>query len=213
MATLLNQYAPAAGASDAERQRVRTQLEIGGLNRLVMYTGSFVPVQSLDLLVRAIPSVVDRAPHARFALVGGHAAESAPLRRLACALRVEEYVRFVPAQPFGDMPSYLAAADVLVSPRVRGVNAPGKLMSYLQSGKPVVATNCPVHNQLLDSQRAFLTPPTPDGFAAGILQALEDPGLAAAIAAAAGEFVRALCAPDIRAAQYLALLAACMSHQ
>jgi hypothetical protein len=40
-----------------------------------------------------------------------------------------------------------------VSPRVRGVNAPGKLMSYLQSGRPVVANDVP-SNQLFDRARS-----------------------------------------------------------
>jgi glycosyltransferase involved in cell wall biosynthesis len=125
---------------------------------------------------------------------------------------VGRLVRFVPAQPFEDMPAYLAAADILVSPRVCGVNAPGKLMSYLQSGRPVVATDCPVHNQLLDSARAFLTPPTPEGLAAGILRALENPTLAAAVAACARDFARLACAPDVRTAEYHTLLTSCTSR-
>jgi glycosyltransferase involved in cell wall biosynthesis len=68
----------------------------------------------------------------------------------------------------------MEASDVLVSPRVRGINPPGKLFSYLNSGRPVVATDCLIHNQLLDHSFAILTRPDPDSFGEGIIKALVD---------------------------------------
>ena len=77
------------------------------------------------------------------------------------------------------------AADVLVSPRSRGTNTPLKIYQYLRSGRPIVATRLLTHTQVLSDDSAFLTPRPPEGFAAGILAALDDPDEPARVGAAA----------------------------
>ena len=49
------------------------------------------------------------------------------------------------------MGSLVAAADVLVSPRIKGVNTPMKIYAYLNSGKPILATDIESHSQVLDA--------------------------------------------------------------
>jgi glycosyltransferase involved in cell wall biosynthesis len=96
----------------------------------------------------------------------------------------------------------MAAADVLVSPRIRGINPPGKLLPYLASGKPVVATNTLVHNQLLDSSCAFLTTPDARGFAEGVITALTDAERSRAVSLPAGNFLQVYCSERARRAAY-----------
>jgi len=76
-----------------------------------------------------------------------------------------------------------------VSPRVRGINPPGKLLSYLASARPVVATDTLVHNQLLDNRCAILTAPDHDSLAQGLIKALSDPVAVAAVTAEAQIFL------------------------
>jgi len=78
---------------------------------------------------------------------------------------------------------------VLVSPRSLGTNTPLKLYAYLMSGRPVVATDRPVHTQLLSSEEAVLAPPNPAGLAAAILDVLRDPERAERIARNAARLV------------------------
>jgi len=94
---------------------------------------------------------------------------------------------FAGERPADEIPSYLAAADVLVSPRSRGTNTPLKIYQYLRAGRPIVATNLLTHTQVLDGRVAELTDPTPEAFAAGILRVLGDPEYAARLGRAAGE--------------------------
>ena len=75
-----------------------------------------------------------------------------------------------------EIPAYLLAADVLVSPRSRGTNTPLKIYQYLRSGKPIVATRLLTHTQVLDDDTAILTGVSAAEFADGILSALENPG-------------------------------------
>jgi glycosyltransferase involved in cell wall biosynthesis len=59
-----------------------------------------------------------------------------------------------------------------------------KLYAYLQSGKPVVATDIYSHTQVLDSSIAQLAAPESQPFADAIVQLVNDPKLRATLGAA-----------------------------
>jgi glycosyltransferase involved in cell wall biosynthesis len=124
-----------------------------------------------------------------FLLVGGTDPEIATLQAQAARLGITDHIVLQRSLPQAAIPAYLAAADVLVSPRVQGINSPGKLLDYLASGRPVVATNTLVHNQLLTDKSAILTPPTAAGLAAGLLVALTDPSRVAEVATGAAKLL------------------------
>ena len=80
-----------------------------------------------------------------------------------------------------EIPAYLQACDVLVSPRSRGTNTPLKIYQYLRSGKPIVATRLLTHTQVLSDETAILTGATPRTSATGILAAIARPGTGGAV--------------------------------
>jgi glycosyltransferase involved in cell wall biosynthesis len=86
-------------------------------------------------------------------------------------------VHFLGPKPVTDLAANLAAADVLISPRIKGSNTPMKLYSYLHSGKAVLATDLPTHTQILDRQVAMLAAPVPDAFSQGLLSLIKDEAL------------------------------------
>jgi len=73
------------------------------------------------------------------------------------------------------MPGFMTMASVLVSPRVKGTNTALKIYTYMQSGRPIVATRLPTHTQVLDDSCAILVLPQADDLAQGILRALKAP--------------------------------------
>lgn len=178
---LANHFEGAQVVGSDEIAAVRTRHNIPLERKLVVYTGSFVALQALDLLLDAIPTVLERVPNTAFLLVGGTAEEIEGLKSQARRLGILDHVILEPSVPQSAIPAYLAAADVLVSPRVQGINAPGKLLNYLASGRPVVATDTLVHNQLLTPKSAILTPPTAAGLAGGLVTALTDPARVAEV--------------------------------
>ncbi|HEY1284131.1 MAG TPA: glycosyltransferase family 4 protein [Steroidobacteraceae bacterium] len=196
-----------AGTAD-QPGMIRERYSIPRENKLVLYAGSFVELQALDLLIDAVPLVVKRVPDVMFLLVGGSEPEIVKLREQAERLGVSDRVILAESRPQQEIPAYLAAADVLVSPRVQGINPPGKLFSYLASGRPVVATNTLVHNQLLDESCAILTPPNAAGLAEGLVQALTDQGRADDVVREAQQFLRHYCSQPARDAAYGGLFAA-----
>jgi glycosyltransferase involved in cell wall biosynthesis len=96
-------------------------------------------------------------------------------------------VIFAGERPASEIPAYLQAADVLVSPRSKGTNTPLKIYQYLRSGRPIVATRLLTHTQVLSDDTAILTGTSAAEFGAGILRALDDRTHAAAIGRRARE--------------------------
>jgi glycosyltransferase involved in cell wall biosynthesis len=194
--------------SAAEVEAARARYGIAPENKVVLYTGSFVALQALDLLLDSVPRVVAAVPETLFLLVGGTDPEIAELRSQAERLGITRHVIFERSMPQSSIPAYLAAADVLVSPRTQGINPPGKLLPYLASGRPVVATNTLVHNQLLTEQCAILTTPDAQGIADGLIVALTDSARVNKLTLEAARLLRHYCSKPARDAAYDEILAA-----
>ena len=185
--TVLIENAPGSGdtAVEGSGARIRQDLGISGDAPMVLYTGTFEAYQGLDLFLAAARYVRARRPDARFVLAGGRADQVAVAKGDAAREGLGESVIFAGQRPADEIPLFLDAADVLVSPRSSGTNTPLKIYQYLRSGRPIVATRLLTHTQVLDDHISILTPATPEGFAEGILSAIEDPVSARAIGARA----------------------------
>ncbi len=144
---------------------------------VVLYTGTFEAYQGLDLLFLAMAIVRAARPDVRLLLAGGKASQVAQAREQAKAAGIGDVTVFAGERPAGEIPAYLLAADVLVSPRSRGTNTPLKIYQYLRSGRPIVATRLLTHTQVLSDETAVLTEPTVAAFAEGMIRALSDPSL------------------------------------
>jgi glycosyltransferase involved in cell wall biosynthesis len=160
---------------------IRAELGLAAGAPVILYTGTFEAYQGLDLLFGAARLVIDRRADARFVLAGGRPDQIAVARAQAGRAGLGDAVVFAGQRPFEEIPSFLDAADVLVSPRSTGTNTPLKIYQYLRSGRPIVATRLLTHTQVLNDDVAILTAATAEAFAAGILAALADPQRARAV--------------------------------
>jgi len=155
----------------AEVRDKRKELAPGG-EKIILYTGNFQPYQGIPLLLEA--AALTR-PGAVLVLVGGSGVEFKVMRDKANSLGLLDRVVFVDRVPPDRVPVFIAAADVLVSPRLAGTNTPLKIYSFLKSGKPLVATDLRTHTQVVDDQNATLVRPDPHSLADGLNFALFDP--------------------------------------
>jgi glycosyltransferase involved in cell wall biosynthesis len=175
----------APGSGDApvpgSGAKVRGELGLSADAPVILYTGTFEAYQGLDLLFAAAQHVVARQPETRFVLAGGRQDQIAAAKAQAERAGLGGVVVFAGQRPAEEIPLFLDAADVLVSPRSTGTNTPLKIYQYLRSGRPIVATRLLTHTQVLSDEVAILTPATAEGFAAGILLALTDPARARAV--------------------------------
>jgi glycosyltransferase involved in cell wall biosynthesis len=185
---VLIENAPGSGEEQPtgeEAAAVRQRFGVLPGTPLVLYTGTFEAYQGLDLLFAAMALVHAHQPAARLLLAGGKPDQVARAREHARAAGIAPIVLFAGERPASEIPAYLLACDVLVSPRTRGTNTPLKIYQYLRSGKPIVATRLLTHTQVLDDETAILTSASPQEFAAGILAAIADRDRSEVIGAAA----------------------------
>jgi glycosyltransferase involved in cell wall biosynthesis len=175
--TVLIENSPGSGdvPVPGSGSRVRAALGLPEKAPVVLYTGTFEAYQGLDLLFAAAAHVHRSAPEVRFVLAGGQPDQIDAARRQARTAGADGVVVFAGQRPAEEIPEFLDAADVLVSPRSSGTNTPLKIYQYLRSGRPIVATRLLTHTQVLDEEVAFLAEATAAGLGNAILEALRNP--------------------------------------
>ncbi|MBU0664978.1 MAG: glycosyltransferase family 4 protein [Proteobacteria bacterium] len=151
---------------------LREELGIQGI--LLMYVGNFEKYQGIDLLLDGFKEAVLRKKDLRLVLIGGNKKDIQLYKQRSIKLGIATNVFFCGQRPVNMLGYYLGQADILVSPRIQGNNTPMKIYSYLDSGRPVVATNLPTHTQVLDEEIACLVRPTPANMADGIVALAEN---------------------------------------
>ena len=165
-------------------EEMRARYGVSAVQPLVLYTGTFEPYQGLDLLTEAAAMLRHSHPDVRVLVVGGTAGQVDRAR--AQAVRSGSPLVFAGQRPPQEIPSFVAACDILVSPRVSGTNTPLKIYSYLRSGKPIVATDLQTHTQVLSDSTAALVPPNAPALAAGLARLIDRPEERLRLAKAAG---------------------------
>jgi glycosyltransferase involved in cell wall biosynthesis len=162
----------------------------------IVYVGNLQAYQGIDLLLAAFARALAEVPRARLVVVGGEEERIAYYQGEAARLGIAGHVRFTGPRPLAELGDSLRQATVLVSPRVHGTNTPMKVYSYLDSGRPLLATRLPTHTQVLDDEVALLVDPTPEAMGKGIARLLQDEVLRERLAANARWFAQAELTPE-----------------
>jgi glycosyltransferase involved in cell wall biosynthesis len=163
---------------------------------VVMYAGNLADYQGIGLLLEGFRHSLFRVPTAHLVIVGGLDKDIVLYGRRAQRLGIEGRVHFLGPRPVAALESLFRRADVLVSPRIRGLNTPMKIYSYLDSGTPVLATRLRTHTQVLDDQTAYLVPPEPEALGNGLAELLTDPVLRERLASQAKAYVQQEFTPE-----------------
>lgn len=154
---------------------IRGELQIDGF--VLMYIGNLEPYQGIDLLLASFKRALSSANDIHLVIIGGRSDDIAKYEGMADELKIGNSIHFLGPRSVKDIGAYMNQADVLVSPRIQGVNTPMKIYSYLDSGVPVLATDLLTHTQVLNSDIALLVNPDEQSFAEGLLRLRNDPDL------------------------------------
>jgi glycosyltransferase involved in cell wall biosynthesis len=173
---------PAPAAEPPARQDVAAaRASVGGAGRpLVLAVGRLAAQKGFTVLLDGAARWQHRDPVPLIA-IAGEGPLAGPLRTRARAAGLD--TAFLGHR--GDIPALLAAADVVVVPS-EWEGQPLVVQEALRAGRPIVASRVGGIPDLTGDDGALLIPPgDPGELAAAVLAVLDDPGLAARLAAAA----------------------------
>jgi glycosyltransferase involved in cell wall biosynthesis len=168
----------------------QAQADIGAAGRpVVLAVGRCALQKGFDVLLEAVIAMPGPAP---LLVIAGEGPEAGPLAARARAAGAR--VRFL--GPRRDVPALLAAADVVAVPS-RWEGQPLIVQEALRAGRPIVASRVGGMPALTGEDGALLVPPQdPARLAAALRLVLDDPRLAARLAAAAAARAATLPTPS-----------------
>jgi glycosyltransferase involved in cell wall biosynthesis len=166
---------------------IRARWRIDAKAPLILYTGTFEAYQGVQMLIDAAAQLIRTHPLSRILVVGGEPAQVEAARSAARDRGAGDAMIFTGQQPAREIPAFVEACDILVSPRIRGTNTPLKIYSYLRSGRPIVATNLLTHTQVLTTAVARLVEPDAAAFASAVGDLIDRPDERVRLSRAAAE--------------------------
>jgi phosphatidylinositol alpha-mannosyltransferase len=157
--------------------------------RRILWVNRLDAQKGFPIALAAFSKVLAEVPDAVLVVVGeGKDREALTLLTEAARARVD----MRGAVPNEQVPSYLAACEVFVSPAVGQESFGIALVEAMAAGLPVVATDIPGYREVVsDGVEGLLVPPRdPEALAAGLVRVLTEPELARRLGEAGRERAR-----------------------
>ncbi len=174
---------------------LKAELGLAGAS-VVGFIGSFYAYEGLDLLLAALPQLLQARPEARLLLVGG-GPQDAALRAQAAGLGLADKVVFTGRVPHSQVARYYDLIDVLAYPRhsmrLTELVTPLKPLEAMAQGRLVVASDVGGHRELIrhgDTGLLFQAGSS-DSLAERLAGLLAEPARWPALRAAGRRFVEA----------------------
>lgn len=186
----LERYSPRVDGS-----AVRRRYGLEG-KTVIGFIGTFGPWHGAEVLARAFARMLEQRPELRAScrlLMVGDGLTRPRAQEILIRAGLAEAAVFTGLLPQTEGPRHLAACDILVSPHVPNPDgtpffgSPTKVFEYMAMGRPILASRLGQIGEVLEhGHTAWLVPPGDhEALARGILHLLDNPELAARLAAAA----------------------------
>lgn len=189
----------------------RTLLGLEGA-QVILTVGQLSPRKAQDVVIRAMPALLQHHPHVHYLLVGLPTAQS-ELEQLATHLGVREHVHFLGHVPQSQLPFLYNLADlfVLVSRQTAQGDVEGYGIVVNEAGlcgvPAVVADQSGLVEAILPNITGLVVPPeNPSATAEAIIKLLDDPVLCRQMGEAARHYAQEQASWQKRIAQYDQLL-------
>lgn len=145
----------------------------------LLFIGQLTPRKGYDLVVRALPRVLEAFPAVRLQVVSGlNPVDRGTMERMAADLGVGAHVEFLGRVEDATLVNLFRAAVLYVTPtRYEGFGL--TLLEAMAAGCPVIASDIPVVDEIIHhGENGWLVPyDDPTALALGIIRLLGDAGL------------------------------------
>ncbi len=157
-----------------ETELLRRRLNIPDNKKIVVYLGLLTEYQGVDLLLKAIKSIVEKRDGVHFLIMGYPNVEH--YKKIAEDLNVSQYITFTGRVSYWEIYNYLALGTIAVSPKLLdlGGEANIKLYNYVASGLPSVVFDYIVNREILGNLGVYARPKDPVSLRDCIIKLLDD---------------------------------------
>jgi len=165
------------------REKVRSEFGFAPDAVVIVMSGRLRPEKGHDILLAAVPRVLQQVPHAKFLLLGAGSLEGRIARELA-EHNLTESIHLAGFR--SDVAECLSAADIAVQPsRSEGLGT--AVIEAAAAGLPVVATAVGgIPDVIVHGETGILVPPeNPEALADAIVQLAQNPAQRRALGEAA----------------------------
>jgi glycosyltransferase involved in cell wall biosynthesis len=176
-------------------EKVRKALGLKSSEPVIIYFGSLSKLRNLDFLFETMQMVVKTMPSARLLILGGTPSEIESLRKLSILFDLERNVVLHQKVRREEVPYYIQAANVGVSPipplPMYLHSYPTKLIETLGAARPIVANKEIIEQRYLvkDSGGGLCVPYRTRAFGRALIELLSEPKRAAKMGASGAKFV------------------------
>lgn len=179
-------------ARSVPQPEARARLDLPQHDPLILIFGTLKPNKRLDLVIQALPRIVQAHPDVRLVVAGKpRNVDVSKLKTLADSTGMCEHVIWrLGFIDDADAPHYFCAADIALFP-YQWIYQSGALLMAMSFGKPVAATDVGSNPEFVCHDRTGLLVPgdSETAMAEAILRLLDEPDHAAAMGRAAAHFV------------------------
>jgi len=159
-------------------QEISKKYNLNGL-KIIIYVGALGKGRQLELLIQAFSEVRKKRADVKLLIVGDGDGKD-DLKKISLELGIDCDVIFTGLVPQAEVPSFIAASDIGVSPVPQfsfyKMSSPIKMFEYMAMAKPVIANEeIPEHKEVLEqSSGGILVPFTSKAFADAIFELLDN---------------------------------------
>ena len=165
---------------------------------VLLYIGTLADWQGLEIIIKALPKILEQEA-VRLRIVGrGRSRQRKLLAKQIRKLGMQDNVIVQPAVPHHEVPTLIAESDICLAPL--GLNdrnvtqgaCPIKVLEYMASSRPLIASNIPIVRELVreDVDALLFSPNDPEDLAQQALALLKDYELSGRLANSATERAR-----------------------
>ena len=162
---------------------------------VLLYIGTLADWQGLEVVIKALPTILEQQ-QVRLQIVGrGRSRQRKLLAKQIRKLGIEDHVLVKSAVPHHEIPALIESADICVAPL--GLNdrnvtqgaCPIKVLEYMASSRPLIASNMPIVRELVreDVDALLFSPNDPEDLARQVLALLNDIELSKRLAESASK--------------------------
>jgi glycosyltransferase involved in cell wall biosynthesis len=149
---------------------------------VLLYIGTLADWQGLEVVIKALPKILEQRT-VQLRIVGrGRSRQRKLLSKQIRKLGLEGSVVVQPAVPHHEVPALIAESDICIAPL--GLNdrnvtqgaCPIKVLEYMASSRPLIASNMPIVRELVreDVDALLFSPNDPEDLARQVLTLLND---------------------------------------